>query len=206
MSKKKTYGGIVFDEFGYVLLREPKDHYGGYVWTFPKGAPTSGESPERAALRRVLLETGVEALIEEPIPGVYEGDTSISSFFLMSRVRESGCSDSRTQSIKWVKFLEAPSVIRMTENLAGRHRDLAVLGAALQIRRELMQNGRLQPEVASPPPELEGICTCSVPLPAHCPTVVALLGQGDESTPVAYSVESCGLTHTLKITKRPLFT
>jgi len=68
MEKRKTYGGVVCDEFGYMLLREPKDHFGGYVWTFPKGVPRSGESPQQTALRKVLEETGVEASIDEPVP------------------------------------------------------------------------------------------------------------------------------------------
>ena len=171
MVMRKTYGGIVCDEFGYILLREPKDHFGGYVWTFPKGVSKPGESPQQAALRKVLEETGVEASIDEPVPGVYEGDTSSSSFFLMSRVQESGRLDGRTSSICWVRFAGAPKLIRKTENLAGRNRDLAVLGAALQIRAELAETGGLRPQVPSPPAGLEGICLCSVPLPAYCPAV-----------------------------------
>jgi 8-oxo-dGTP pyrophosphatase MutT (NUDIX family) len=172
MKKRRAYGGIVCDEFGYVLLREPQDHFGGYMWTFPKGAPKPGESPQQTALRRVLEETGVEASIDESVPGVYEGDTSTTSFFLMSRLRDTGRFDDRaTKSIQWVRFSKAPSFIRKTENLTGRNRDLAVLGAALQIRTELAQSGHLKPQVSPPPPELNGICTCSLPLPAYCPAV-----------------------------------
>ena len=172
MEKRKTYGGVVCDEFGYMLLREPKDHFGGYVWTFPKGVPKPGESPQQTALRKVLEETGVEASIDEPVPGVYEGDTSKSSFFLMSRVRDTGrFDDGATESVRWVRFDGVHALIRKTENLAGRSRDLAVLGAALQIRRELTESGRLKPQVSPPPPGLEGICTCSLPLPAYCPAV-----------------------------------
>ena len=32
-----AYGGVLVDAKGRVLLRAPKGHYGGYVWTFPKG-------------------------------------------------------------------------------------------------------------------------------------------------------------------------
>jgi ADP-ribose pyrophosphatase YjhB (NUDIX family) len=171
MKKRKTYGGIVCDEFGYILLREPKDHFGGYVWTFPKGVSKPGESSQETALRKVLEETGVEASIDATVPGVFEGDRSKSSFFLMSRVRESGRLDGRTSSISWVRFSRAPELIRKTENLTGRNRDLAVLGAALQIRAELAETGGLRPQVPPPPAGLQGICLCSVPLPAHCPSV-----------------------------------
>ena len=57
-----AYGGVVIDEAGRVLLREPKNHFDYYVYTFPKGRPDEGESPEQAALREVREETGVEAV------------------------------------------------------------------------------------------------------------------------------------------------
>ncbi|MDA0334276.1 MAG: NUDIX hydrolase [bacterium] len=172
MEKRSAYGGIVCDEFGYMLLLEPKDHFGGYVWTFPKGVSKPGESPQQTALRKVLEETGVEASIDEPVPGVYEGDASTTSYFLMSLVGHTGDSGNRaTASIRWVRFSGAPALIRKTENLKGRNRDLAVLGAALQIRSELAESGRMKPQVSPPPQGLEGVCTCSLPLPAHCPAV-----------------------------------
>ena len=67
MAKRTTFGGIVINDFGYVLLRKPKDQFGGYVWTFPKRAARPGESPQETALRSVREETGVEATVEEPI-------------------------------------------------------------------------------------------------------------------------------------------
>ena len=172
MKKTKAYGGIVCDGFGYVLLVAPQDHFGGYTYTFPKGKPRHGESPQQTALRKVREKTGIEASIDESVPGVYEGDTSRTSFFLMSSHRDTGHFDeSATGSIRWVRFSEAPSLIRKTENPRGRRRDLAVLGAALQIRTELTQDGTLTPQVSPPPPELAGICTCSLPLPVHCPAI-----------------------------------
>ncbi len=55
-SKELHYGGVVFDTEGRVLLREPSGHYGGYVWTFPKGGPEGSEMPEETALRETLEE------------------------------------------------------------------------------------------------------------------------------------------------------
>lgn len=43
--KRAAFGGVVVDAEGRVLLREPADHFGGYVWTFPKGRPDANESP-----------------------------------------------------------------------------------------------------------------------------------------------------------------
>lgn len=35
---KLAYGGVIVDTEGRVLLREPSDHFDGYVWTFSKAA------------------------------------------------------------------------------------------------------------------------------------------------------------------------
>jgi hypothetical protein len=63
------FGGVLIDEQGRVLLREPTNHFGGYVWTFPKGGSERGETPEATALREVLEETGYEAEIVCRLPG-----------------------------------------------------------------------------------------------------------------------------------------
>jgi hypothetical protein len=49
--KPHAYGGVLIDTNGRVLLRRPKSDFDGYVWTFPKGRPDAGETPEQAALR-----------------------------------------------------------------------------------------------------------------------------------------------------------
>lgn len=131
--KAVAYGGVVVDAAGRILLREPANHFGGYVWTFPKGHSNPGESPQDAALREVLEETGVQASIIEPIPGDFRGDTTITKFFLMRPLAEGiapGPMDAETQAIRWVTFEEAAHLIRMTKSYSGIARDLAVLEAA----------------------------------------------------------------------------
>ena len=65
---KKAYGGVLINDAGHVLLREPANHYGGYVWTFAKGNPDPGESAEEAALREVLEETGAVSYTHLTLP------------------------------------------------------------------------------------------------------------------------------------------
>ena len=48
-----AYGGVVIDDHGRILLRKPANGFDGYVWTFPKGRPQSGETDEQA---HALLE------------------------------------------------------------------------------------------------------------------------------------------------------
>ena len=58
-----AFGGVLVRDDGKILLREPKGHYGGYVWTFPKGRAGAGECAREAALREVHEETGYRARI-----------------------------------------------------------------------------------------------------------------------------------------------
>ena len=54
-SAKARYGGVIFNSRGEVLLREPTNHYDGYVWTFPKGAPENPASLRRRSAPREVF-------------------------------------------------------------------------------------------------------------------------------------------------------
>lgn len=132
--KKVAYGGVVFDPVGRVLLREPKNHFDGYVWTFAKGRPDPGETPQATALREVKEETGVSANIIAPLPGEFVGGTTINRYFLMRAPTGSGgvsVDDLETASVVWLTIEDAQQHIEKSTNAIGRHRDLAVLTAAL---------------------------------------------------------------------------
>lgn len=129
-----AYGGVVFDAEGRVLLREPANHFDNYVWTFAKGKPDKGETPEEAALREVLEETGIKASILAPIPGDFLGGTTVNRYFLMVPDGEVPLStpDKETASIQWAHPDAARTLIEQTTNLKGRTRDLAVLEAGVK--------------------------------------------------------------------------
>jgi len=57
-------GGVVFNPQGEVLLL--RDRMG--FWVFPKGHLEAGETPEEAAVREVLEETGIRARVISPLP------------------------------------------------------------------------------------------------------------------------------------------
>ena len=128
--KADAYGGVLIDAQGRVLLREPKGHYGDYVWTFAKGRPDKDETPEQAALREVLEETGYRARTLAALPKVFGGTTSTTAFFLMEPLGKQGEFTSETIQTRWVSFDEAPDLIAQTKTATGRKRDLAVLEAA----------------------------------------------------------------------------
>lgn len=139
-SMKVAYGGVVIDDEGHVLLREPRGHYDGYVWTFAKGRPDKGESAETAALREVVEETAVKARILGPIPGEFPGGTTINRYFLMvpnAPLSPLPTDCAETVSVRWVEVEEARSLINQTTNPKGRQRDLAVLDAAMKAWKSL---------------------------------------------------------------------
>ena len=84
-------------------------------WGLPKGAVSSGETSEHAALREVLEETGLEAAIIKPLDTIEyffrAGDTLIRKrvdFYLMNYV--SGDLQpqlSEVDDVEWVELREA---------------------------------------------------------------------------------------------------
>jgi 8-oxo-dGTP pyrophosphatase MutT (NUDIX family) len=128
--KARAFGGVLLDRQRRVLLREPANHYDGYVWTFPKGRPDHGETPEHAALREVREETGYSAKIVAKLPGEYAGGTTVTEYFLMEAVGQQAQVDKETASVRWAHFDEAKALIQRSTNKSGRERDLAVLRAA----------------------------------------------------------------------------
>lgn len=126
----KAYGGILMTRGGRILLREPTNHYDHYVWTYAKGRPDAGDTPEQAALREVLEETGYDAEIVDVLPGVFKGGTTTNAFFVMRHIGPPQRPHWETASIRWVSFEEAEKLITHTTNIVGRQRDLAILKAA----------------------------------------------------------------------------
>lgn len=134
--RKAAYGGVVVDSEGRLLLREPANHFDGYVWTFPKGRPDAGETAEAAAYREVREETGVVARIVGELPGWFEGGSSDTRFFVMEPVEDTGELDGETWRVAWALLEEAEALVRETRNPVGRRRDLAVITALRHYRED----------------------------------------------------------------------
>jgi 8-oxo-dGTP pyrophosphatase MutT (NUDIX family) len=136
---RKAYGGVVINSKGLVLLREPADHYKGDVWTFAKGRPFPGESPEQTALCEVLEETGYLAEIAAKIPGSFEGKRTSNEYFLMLPIEETQQFDEETQSIRWANPAEARQLIQLNRKPNRRRRDLRVLKLAVGLFASLQR-------------------------------------------------------------------
>jgi 8-oxo-dGTP pyrophosphatase MutT (NUDIX family) len=138
--KRLAYGGIVINHQSRVLLREPQDHFGGYVWTFPKGSCHAGETPGEAVVREVEEETGIIGRIERQLPGTFEAETTLNTYYLMSFERETDWQDLETLRIRWASLDEAEKLIGMTSDAGARAHDLEVLKLAYELHRGAQQN------------------------------------------------------------------
>lgn len=139
--KKSTYtfGGVVFDAEGRVLLIEPKGHFDGYVWTFPKGRRFGSESPNETAIFHVRKDTGYYTPIIGCLPGAFQGGSSETIYFLMACASQPDppAREADAMATCWATPDEARERIGETTNPIGRARDLAVLQAALDLRATL---------------------------------------------------------------------
>jgi 8-oxo-dGTP diphosphatase len=132
IAQASAYGGILFNAQGQLLLREPTNHFDGYVWTFAKGRPEPGDTPAQTALREVLEETGYAAQVMGVLAGVFHSGLSSNAYFIMRPTSPQSATDWETQSTRWVDVEAAAQLIAQTTNAKGRARDLAVLNAARQ--------------------------------------------------------------------------
>lgn len=124
------YGVVVIDDHGRVLLREPANHWGGYVWTFPKGGADPGEAGEEVALRELLEETGWTATLTLLLPEAFETHGQVNRYYLGTPGALVQGFDHETQSIGWFDEADARSRIMLTQPSTGRSRDLGVLCSA----------------------------------------------------------------------------
>jgi 8-oxo-dGTP pyrophosphatase MutT (NUDIX family) len=131
--KAPAAGGIVFDGAGRVLMRHVAGGFDGEGWTWPKGRPEPGETPEAAALREVLEETGIRAEIVGVLPTAWEGSATVTRYWRMRLVEDTGSFDTaETDAVAWVTPDEARHRIRTTTRGAKKvTRDLGALAEAL---------------------------------------------------------------------------
>ena len=130
--KAWSAGGVLVDDAGRVCLRRAAGGFGGDGWTWAKGGLNKGETMEEAALREVLEETGIRAEIVSPLPGEHLGDTTVTRYWRMRVVLDTGRFGRETEAVEWVTPDEARRRIRTTNVGAAKvTRDLAVLDLAL---------------------------------------------------------------------------
>ena len=102
--KTPSSGVIMIEDDGRIWLVSPKNEYGGYVNTFPKGGASSTATIElqRAAIREVFEESGLQSEIIGYL-GDYEKNTSITRYYVGRRIGGSPVMmGSESQAVKLV--------------------------------------------------------------------------------------------------------
>lgn len=114
-TKEHSAGGILMED-GSVLLILMRNLKGDQVWTFPKGHVDPGETPEQAAVREVLEETGWECEIDSYLlTSTYSfmrGDMMVDKdvrWYLMKRVGGDGVprTPDEVLDMRWLPLAEA---------------------------------------------------------------------------------------------------
>jgi 8-oxo-dGTP pyrophosphatase MutT (NUDIX family) len=136
MGKRASYGGVLLNDQGLVLLRKVTNTFGGAAWTFAKGRPDPTEHPEETAMREVLEETGYPVELLASIPGGFEGTTTVNRYWLMRPVGEQRAFGWETEATRWCTPEQARVLIGESPNGMVRQRDLAVLQAALALAEQ----------------------------------------------------------------------
>ena len=139
------YGMVAFNPNGEVLIREPANHFDGYVWTFYKGGRHGNEPTLQTALRETLEETGHRPVVVGHLDeGFHGGNVGSVNFFYIGfdtdgQVDRSAM-DHETKSVAWVSVEEARDRIALSTNQKGRDRDLRTLEAAVLAFAELQDS------------------------------------------------------------------
>jgi 8-oxo-dGTP diphosphatase len=144
---KPRYGMVAFNPNGEVLIREPANHFDGYVWTFYKGGRHGNEPTLQTALRETLEETGHRpAVVGHLDEGFRGGNVGSVNFFYIGfdtfgQVDRSAMDQNgETWSIAWVSVEEARDRIALSTNEKGRDRDLRTLEAAALAFADLLDS------------------------------------------------------------------
>lgn len=82
---KPAAGAVILEPDGRIWLVTPTNHFGGYVYTFPKGRIESGAQPEESAVREVFEETGLVVVLTGWL-GDFKRTTTYTRYFLAKRV------------------------------------------------------------------------------------------------------------------------
>lgn len=129
-------GLVVVEEDGRIWVVAPKNQFGGYENTFPKGGVEKGLTTQQNALKEVYEESGLSAEITGYV-GDFKGSTGTTRYYLAKRTGGAPWQhDDETEAVKLIPQSQLGGFLNV-------QRDKSVLKAAL----ESMQRGpAVEPE------------------------------------------------------------
>lgn len=148
-------GAVVFDSCGRVLLVEPKEHYEGYYWTFPKKSCEPGATALDVAIAAVAEKGGLVApnlivLLDDAFKGPGNGGKkkpSTNLYYVMLHIgRQDELTSPFVASAQWVTVDDAREFIACSTNHDGRDRDIAVLYSALCQLTYILSTSSMDPK------------------------------------------------------------
>ena len=83
--QEDRFYGIIIDDKGKILLREPANHYHNIRWEFYGGTPEEGETPQDTVIRETAEETGYTTRPMGKI-GIIENDGKTYHYYLLKRL------------------------------------------------------------------------------------------------------------------------
>lgn len=83
--KRMGAGVLIREPDGRVWVVEPKNHFGGYANTFPKGGLEKGLSLQQTAIKEAFEESGLQVEITGHV-GDFERDTSVARYYTARRI------------------------------------------------------------------------------------------------------------------------
>lgn len=119
--KHVSTGVVLFDDGGRIWIYEPRNHYGGYQHTFPKGRLEPGLTRQQNAHKELFEETGLPGKITGVV-GDFRGDTTMTRYYIGVRTGGKATCGAETQAVKLVTREQA-------KTLLNRQRDKDVLKA-----------------------------------------------------------------------------
>ncbi len=141
--KTQSYGVILFDNQGRIMLRKPEGNFGGTGWTFAKGGG-SHKLPAATALKELGEETGYTADLVAAMPEGYVGQTTKTNFFI-GKTKDGGYDpslmDDETAAVQFMTYEQAHTAIMQATDPKVRARDMAILNDAYEKAAELGKPG-----------------------------------------------------------------
>ncbi len=128
-----SYGAVLFNDAGEVLLCRPAAGPDRNIWTFPERQQGQYLTPEETALEAAMEQVGYAGRILGTVRGTFTNTagTDYTEFFFMLPGGERQPFDPNlTSDVSWLSPEEASARIEQTSE-PRRQRDLDVLAAAV---------------------------------------------------------------------------